>query len=47
MGPRQVDVRVVRGAPGLKGGHSDSDSDSDSDSEGMAAGHGLVKSLRL
>ena len=39
MGPRQVDVRVVRGASGLEGGHSDS--------EGMEAGHGLVKSRRL
>ena len=47
MGPRQVDVRVVRGASGLEGGHSDSDSDSDSDSEGLEAGHGLVKSRRL
>jgi hypothetical protein len=45
MGPRQVDVRVVRGASGLEGGHSDSDSDSDS--EGLEAGHGLVKSRRL
>ena len=46
MGPRQVDARVVRGAPGLNGSN-DSDSDSDSDSEGMAVGRRRCKSHRL